>query len=321
MKAVHWSRWRMPYLLKKILKEGHIFARFALTARTFRPPYMWAIADTLASSAFSLNGHDDRRHPSRSSCTSVQVGHISHRSSSCSDALLIIFFKSRITFIDLFETDSELTWIESKAFADSSLKVGLPTIGIKAHDRRLQDRYRYISWQSMKVEERRQEHRINGDLEIENMIWLLKIQSQVQSIARDLSQNHDWRKSQISRKQSRRLERLILYIFWISDALNNSPKSFVPVHRKWLRSAPKCFHNYLWGFWRFFNYSESSVRLKLKGLSIWELFNSATLQFRNDAFNWIETSIICRKSVSIIESPALTHREMLPEASVLYHSA
>jgi hypothetical protein len=47
----------------------------------------------------------------------------------------------------------------------------------------------------MKAEERRQEHRLNSDLKIKNMIWLLKMQSQVPSIARNLSQNHDWRKS------------------------------------------------------------------------------------------------------------------------------
>jgi hypothetical protein len=79
------------------------------------------------------------------------------------------------------------------------------------------------------------------------MIWFLKTQSQVLTIARDLSQNYDWRKSQISQKQSRDLERLILYVFWTSDALNNSPKALAAVHRIWLRSAPKRFHNYLWG--------------------------------------------------------------------------
>jgi hypothetical protein len=73
----------------------------------------------------------------------------------------------------------------------TGLKTGLPTIGIESHDRRLQDGCRYISWESTKAEERRQEHRLNSDLEIKNMIWLLTIQSQVPSIARDLSQNHD----------------------------------------------------------------------------------------------------------------------------------
>jgi hypothetical protein len=88
------------------------------------------------------------------------------------------------------------------------IKAGLPTIGLEAHDRRLQDRNMYISWESTKAEEKRQEHGLNNDLEIKNMIWLLKIQSQVPSIARNLNQNHDWRKSQICRKQSWRLERL-----------------------------------------------------------------------------------------------------------------
>jgi hypothetical protein len=65
-----------------------------------------------------------------------------------------------------------------EAILATNVKAGLPMIGIEGHDRRLQDRYRYISWESTKAEEKRQEHKLNSDLEVKNMIRLLKIQRQ-----------------------------------------------------------------------------------------------------------------------------------------------
>jgi hypothetical protein len=131
------------------------------------------------------------------------------------------------------------------------------------------------------------------------MIRLQKIQSQVPSIASDVSRNHDWRK--ITNFSKTKLAPRASYSvrFWISDALNNSRKALAPVHRIWLRSAPKCFHNYLWGFWRSLNHSEISTRLKSRSLSIWSLFNSAILKFRK-----LKWSVIYRNFVSVVGSPA-----------------